>query len=91
MTTKTNNVGSVILQAEEDMVLCNGYTKTALGGTVTLGINSNTSEWVEMTEIEADALIEANTPKDEPIEIVDEATEQDYLNALEELGVNFNE
>jgi hypothetical protein len=31
------------------------------------------------------------TETDEPIETTDEATEQDYLNALNELGVNTDE
>lgn len=84
--TTTNIEGMVILQAAEDMVLCNGYTKTAVGGSVTVGVNSDVTAWVEMTEAEADALIEANNP-----EMSDEATEQDYLNALNELGVQTDE
>jgi hypothetical protein len=65
MTTTTKTVELVIIQAAEDKVLCNGYTKTSLGGTVTLGANSNVSDWVEMTEAEADAIIEANAPEEE--------------------------
>ena len=64
MITTTKTVELVMIQAAEDMVLCNGYTKTALGGSVTIGVNSDVDAWVEMTEAEADALIEANTPKE---------------------------
>ena len=68
MTTTTKTVELVMIQAAEDKVLCNGYTKTSLGGTVTIGANSDVTAWVEMTEAEADALIEANTPKEEETE-----------------------
>lgn len=64
MTTTTKTVELVTLHAAEDKVLCNGYTKTSIGGTVTIGANSDVTVWMEMTEAEADALIEANTPKE---------------------------
>ena len=69
MTTTTKVVELVVLQAAEDKVLCNGYTKTSVGGTVTIGANSDVTAWVEMPEAEADALIEANTPKEDESEI----------------------
>lgn len=47
------------------MVLCNGYTKTSVGGSVTIGAGADVTAWVEMTEADADALIEANTPDDD--------------------------
>ena len=68
MTTTIKTVELIVLQAAEDKVLCDGYTKTSVGGTVTIGANSDVTAWVEMTEAEADALIEANTPKEEETE-----------------------
>lgn len=68
MTTTIKTVELIVLQAAEDKVLCDGYTKTSVGGTVTTGANSDVTAWVEMTEAEADALIEANTPKEEETE-----------------------
>ena len=65
MTTTTKIVELVTLHAAPDMVLCNGYTKTSLGGSVTIGAGSDMTAWVEMTEAEADAIIEQNTPKEE--------------------------
>jgi hypothetical protein len=64
MTTTTKTVELVMLQAAEDKVLCNGYTKTSVGGSVTVGAGSDVTAWVEMPEAEADALIEANAPSD---------------------------
>lgn len=61
----------LVLQAEADKVLCNGRSKTALGGRVTAPEGADLSAWLEMTEAEADALIEANTP-DEGEEKVEE-------------------
>ena len=69
MTTTTKTVELVIIQAAEDKVLCNGYTKTGMGGSVTIGANSDVSDWVEMTEAEADALIESNTSEDDQEDI----------------------
>lgn len=69
MTTNTKTVEIITLQADPDKVLCDGYTKTSLGGKVTAGAGTDLSAWQEMTEVEADALIEANTPKEEePVE-----------------------
>lgn len=65
MITNTKTVELVTLQADPGMVLCDGYTKTRLGGKVTAGADADLSSWQEMTEAEADALIEANTPKEE--------------------------
>lgn len=79
MTVNTKN-DIVILQADADKVLCDGYAMTSVGGRVTVSAHADYSVWQEMTEAEADAWIEA-----------EEATEEDYVSALEELGVNFNE
>lgn len=62
MTTNTRTVELVTLQADKGMVLCDGFSKTSLGGKVTAGAGTDLSNWREMTEAEADALIEANTP-----------------------------
>ena len=81
MTTFYDNIPPYIV-ADVDKVLCNGYTKTSLGGRVycaTVPI----VDWEEMTEAEADALIAANSEV--------EATEADYQASLTELGVTFNE
>ena len=64
MTTETKTVELVTIQAAPDMVLCDGYSKTSVGGKVTAGAGSDISAWKEMTEAEADALIEANKPKE---------------------------
>lgn len=67
---------------------------------VYLGVNANENDWKEITETEKaeletlwNAENSPETPTDEEITETptDEATETDYINALEELGVNFNE
>lgn len=70
------------IQADEGMQLTNS---TAFGSIVTLGKNDSIDNWHEITEEEAERLQNTDTPTDT------EATETDYINALEELGVNFNE
>lgn len=87
MTVNTKN-DIVTLQADADKVLCDGYAKTSLGGRVTVSAYADYSVWQEMTEAEADAIIAENIPPEEEPE---EAVEEDYIAALEELGVNFNE
>lgn len=52
----------IVLQADAEKVLCDGYTKTSLGGRVTAPEGTDLSAWIEMTEAEADALIEENAP-----------------------------
>ena len=69
-----------ILTADIGMVLTNGNT---FGHTVYLGIGDSIINWHEITEAEAERLQSI-----EPTET--EATEADYINALEELGVDFN-
>ena len=65
MKSNTQTVKLVTIQADADKVLCDGYSKTSLGGKVTAGENTDLSVWQEMTEAEADALIEANKPEEE--------------------------
>lgn len=67
---------------DEGKVLTNG---TAFGSIVILGKNDRIDNWHEITEEEAERLQNTDTPTDT------EATETDYINALEELGVEFNE
>ena len=70
------------IEADEGMVLTDG---TAFGVIVYLGNNDSIDNWHEITEEEAERLQSIETPTDT------EATEADYINALEDLGVNFNE
>lgn len=58
----------IVLQADSDKVLCDGYTKTSLGGRITAPEGTDLSVWAEMSEAEADALILANTPEEEVTE-----------------------
>jgi hypothetical protein len=71
MITTTKTVELITLQADADKVLCDGYSKTSVGGSVIAGSMNDLSGWVEMTEAEADALIEANTPKEEAEEVTE--------------------
>lgn len=75
-------INDTTIQADEGMLLTNG---TAFGSIVTLGKNDRIDNWHEITEEEAERLQNTETPPDT------EATETDYINALEELGVDFNE
>lgn len=75
-------INDTTIQADEGKVLTNG---TAFGSIVYLGKNDRIENWYEITEEEAERLQNTETPTDT------EATETDYINALEELGVNFNE
>lgn len=72
-----------VLTAREGYVYTNGETFSNI---IRLGIYDNADNWHEITEEEAERL--QNTETETP---TDEATETDYINALEELGVNFNE
>lgn len=58
----------ITLNATEGKVLCDGHSKTSIGGKVFLPDTADTSVWVEMTEAEADTLIAANSDE----EITDE-------------------
>ena len=71
-----------IIKADEGMVLTDG---NAFGTTVYLGKYDSIDNWREITEEEAERLQSIETPTEE------EATEADYISALEDLGVNFNE
>ena len=73
------------ITAEDGMFLCNKNLKAIRKG-VLLGSKSNESSWQEITEEEKTRL-EAEWDT-EPTE--NEATEADYISALEDLGVNFN-
>lgn len=74
-------INDTTIQADEGKVLTNG---TAFGSIVYLGKNDRIDNWYEITEEEAEHLQNGETTDTE-------ATETDYINALEELGVNFNE
>ena len=71
-----------VLTANDGYVLTNG---SAFGKTVYLGKNDSVDNWHEITEEEAKVLQEQEIT--EPTE----ATEEDFVSALEDLGVNFNE
>lgn len=73
----------ITLNAPDGKVLCDGYSKTSVGGKVFLPDTADQTVWVEMTEVEADALIASNSDED--------ATEEDYIAALGEMGVHPNE
>lgn len=76
MTEKQKNV----LFADDGMVLTDG---TSFGKIVYLGKEADKAKWHEITEAEAERLQNIETPTE------DEATEADYIEALEDLGVNF--
>ena len=71
-----------VLTAKEGYVYTNGETYSTV---IRLGINDSADNWHEITEEEAERLQSEKTPE------TDEATEADYINAREELGVDFNE
>jgi hypothetical protein len=71
-----------VLTAKEGYVYANGET---FSNVIRLGKNDSADNWHEITEAEAERLQSEATPE------TDEATEADYINALESLGVNFNE
>ena len=73
-----------VLIARKGYVYTNGET---FSNVIRLGVYDTADNWHEITEEEAERLQngETETPTDT------EATETDYINALEELGVNFNE
>lgn len=68
----------ITLNAPEGKVLCDGYSKTSIGGKVFLPDTADSSVWVEMTEAEADALIASNSDE----EITDEEFGQMVKEAL---------
>ena len=84
--TKYYDTNPPYIQADADKVLCDGYSKTSLGGKV-YGKEESLEEWQEMTEAAAEALIAANTGSDEPMtEIEEKAAAYDII-----MGVTDNE
>jgi hypothetical protein len=83
--------GIRVATPESGMLLCNEEQKV-ICTKVYLGVNSNEALWKEITETEK-AELEAmwNAEATPEIPIDEEATESDYINALEELGVSFDE
>lgn len=69
-----------VLIAKEGYVYTNGESFSTV---IRLGINDSIDNWHEITEEEAERLQNIETPTET------EATEADYINALEDLGVNF--
>lgn len=69
-----------VLIAKEGYVYTNGET---FSNVIRLGINDSADNWHEITEEEAEKLQNTETPTE------DEATEADYISALEDLGVKF--
>jgi hypothetical protein len=76
-------IDKTTIEADEGMILTNG---TAFGFIVYLGTNDSIDNWHEITEEEAERM--QNALAEAPAET--EATEADYISALEDLGVNFN-
>lgn len=70
-----------VLTAKEGCVYTNDET---FSNVIRLGINDSADNWHEITEEEAERLQNTETPTET------EATEADYISALEDLGVNFN-
>lgn len=66
------------IMADADKVLCDGESMTGLGGRVTGSSVEVLETWQEMTEAEALALTS-----------IEEATDEHYQTALEEMGVEF--
>ena len=79
MTINTTNEGVRYIVPNEGKYLTDG--NGSYSDLVYLATNANAGDWYEVDEI----------PEDEPIEVDDEATEEDYLAALAELGVQTNE
>ena len=78
--------GIRVITPAENMWLCNKADKV-ISDKVYLGINADETMWEEITAEEKarlETLWNGETPTDT------EATETDYINALEELGVDFN-
>lgn len=63
MQTTTKTVEMIHLQADAGMVLCDGTTRTSIGGQVIAPAGSDVSAWVEMSPEAADKLIAENEAK----------------------------
>lgn len=70
--------GTTVLLADEGMMLTDD---SSFGTTVRLGKGDDGSQWYEITAEEADKRMNEETTEDE-------ATEDDYQEALREMGVN---
>ena len=78
--------GIRVITPETDMWLCNEEQRV-ISDKVYLGVNADENDWKDITAEEKtrlEALWNAEALTD------NEATEADFINALEDLGVNFN-
>lgn len=78
--------GIRVITPDENMWLCNESDRV-ISDKVHLGINADETMWRDITE-EDRARLETSWNEET---LPDEATETDYISALEDLGVNFNE
>lgn len=78
--------GIRVITPDENMWLCNENDRV-ISDRVHLGINADETMWRDITEEDKSRLETSWNEETLP----DEATETDYINALEDLGVNFNE
>ena len=74
-----------VLIARNGCVYTNGETFSTV---IRLGINDSADNWHEITEEEAERLRSEAIPEAEPTD--NEATEADYINALEETDSRIN-
>lgn len=79
--------GIRVITPNADMWLCN-EAQQVISDKVYLGVNADENEWRDITE-EEKARFEELWNTETPTE--NEATEADYINALEDLGVSFDE
>lgn len=79
--TKTIENGVTVLTASEGMKLTDG---SSVGSVVRLGKEANEAAWYEITNEEAEEII--NRDPSDPSN-PDEATAEDYQSALREMGV----
>ena len=77
--------GIRVITPDENMWLCN-ENDGVISDKVHLGINADETMWRDITEEDKSRLETSWNEETLP----DEATETDYINALEDLGVNFN-
>ena len=76
-----------VITPNDEMWLCNENDRV-ISDKVYLGVNANETMWKDITKTEK-ARLEILWNEETPTE--NEATESDYISALEEMGVNFNE
>lgn len=79
--------GIRVITPNDGMWLCNEEQRV-ISDKVYLGVNADETMWKDIIEEEKTRL-EALWSGETPTET--EATEADYISALEDLGVNFNE